>query len=79
MADKKDTHKEFAVCFENGPCAEMMRKMADQQVVGSLCVGMMKKIADCQKDGFCFDCAEIMRTMTARHGGTQADPEKGTQ
>ena len=79
MADERDTGKGFGVCFENTPCAEMMRKMTDQQGVGSLCAEMMKKIAGHQADGCGFDCAEIVRTMTAGHGEAQEDPEKNKE
>jgi hypothetical protein len=79
MADKKDTHKEFSTCFEKMPFAEMMRKMAGRQGVGSLCAEMMKKIMEHQEDGCSFDCAEMMRKMMKECGKVQEEPEKSKE
>ncbi len=79
MADKKDPHKEFATCFEKLPFAEMMRKMAGGQGVGSLCAEMMKKIMEHQEDGCRFNCSEIMEKMMKERGKVQKDSEKSEE
>ncbi len=79
MADKKDTPKEFSTCFEKLPFAEMMRKMADQQGVGSLCAEMMKKIMEHQEEGFGFNCSEIMEKMIKECGRVQEEREKSEE
>jgi hypothetical protein len=41
----------------------MMQKMSGQKGVGSLCMEMMKKVAEKREDGANFSCAEMMQTM----------------
>jgi hypothetical protein len=79
MTDKKDAHKEFSTCFEKLPFAEMMRKIASRQGVGSLCAEMMKKIVEQQEDGCSFDCAEMMRKMMKECFKVQEEPEKSKE
>ncbi len=79
MADKKDADKEFSTCFEKSPFAEMMRKMAGRQGIGSLCAEMMKKIVEQQEDGCSFDCAEMIRKMMKEWGKVQEEPEKSKE
>ncbi len=79
MADKKDPHKEFATCFEKLPFAEMMRKMAGRQGVGSLCAEMMKKIMEHQEEGVRFNCSEVMQKMMKECGRVQEEPEKSEE
>jgi hypothetical protein len=76
MADKKDTDKEFATCFENRPFAELMQKMTGRQGVGSLCAEMMKKILEKQGDCCGFYRAEIMRGMRGQSSIVQEEPEE---
>jgi hypothetical protein len=76
MTDKKDVHKEFDTCFENGPFAELMQKMMGKQGVGSLCAEMMKKIREGKEDGCGFYCAEMMREMMRQSSRVQEEPEK---
>ncbi len=79
MADKKDPHKEFATCFEKLPFAEMMRKMAGRQGVGSLCAEMMKKITEHREEGCGFHCSEMMQKMMKEFGSVQEEPEKSKE
>ncbi len=79
MADKKDPHKEFATCFEKLPFAEMMRKMASRQGVGSLCAEMMKKITEHQGEGCRFNCSEMMQKMMKECGKVQEGAEKSEE
>jgi hypothetical protein len=79
MANKKNTHKEFSTCFERLPFAEMIRKMAGQQGVGSLCKEMMKKIMERKDDGCSLDCAEMTRKMMKERSRVQENPEKSKE
>ncbi len=79
MADKKDAHKEFSTCFEKLPFAEMMRKMAGRQGVGSLCTEMMKKITEHQGEGVRFNCSEMTQRMMKECGRIQEEPEKSKE
>lgn len=79
MADKKDPREEFATCFEKLPFAEMMRKMAGGQRVGSLCAEMMKKITEHQEEGCGFNCSEMMQKMMEEFGRVQEEREKSEE
>jgi hypothetical protein len=79
MVDKKDAHKEFSTCFEKLPFAEMMRKMAGRQGVGSLCAEMMEKIMEHQEDGCSFHCADMMQKMIKKCGRVPEEPEKSKE
>lgn len=73
MVDKKETHREFATCFEQLPFAEMMR-----QGVGSLCSEMMKKIMEHQEEGG-FHCSEMIQKMMKGCGRLQDEREKSKE
>ncbi len=68
MADKKDTDKQFDICFANTFFPELMQKMASRQGVGSLSAEMMKKILESQKDGRCLNWPEIMQEIKRQSG-----------
>jgi len=79
MVDKKETQADFSTCFENMPFAEMIRKMVEQQGVGSLCKEMMKKIMEQQEDGCSLHCTEMMQKMMKECSKVQEEPEKSKE
>ena len=76
MTGQIKNEKTFRTCLEGIPFAEMMKKMPDQQGIGSLCEEMMKNFMEKQTDCSTSHCFEMIQTMMKNCCGMNGEPKE---